>query len=83
MGDKYNTKIPRKLADLFQEYINKNPQLGFNKVSQYILHILQENARKLLESGLEVRKEKPKTITVKTGDYTREELLRFFEEQEK
>ena len=81
MGEKYNTKIPRKLVDLFQEYIMKNPQLGFNKVSQYILSVLQENAKRLLESGLEVGREKPKTVIIESGSYTKEELLRLFEKQ--
>ena len=83
MGDKYNTKIPRKLADLFQEYIEKNPQLGFNKVSQYILHVLQKDAERILESGLEARKETPKTISIKSGSYTKDEILKFFENEGK
>ena len=81
MGEKYNTKIPRKLADLFQEYIEKNPQLGFNKVSQYILYVLQENAKRLLESGLETGREKLKTIKIESGSYTKNELLSLFEER--
>jgi len=42
--EKYSMKIPKKLKDLFQEYINKNPDLGFNKVSQFALFILQQKA---------------------------------------
>lgn len=37
-------KIPKKLKDLFQEYIDKNPDLGFNKVSQFALFVLQQKA---------------------------------------
>ncbi len=42
--EKYSMKIPKKLKDLFQEYINENPNLGFNKVSQFVLFILQQKA---------------------------------------
>ena len=42
--EKYSMKIPRKLRDLFQEYIDKNPGLGFNKVSQFALFVLQQKA---------------------------------------
>jgi len=45
--DRYTMKIPRDLKDLFQKYIEKNPGLGFNKVSQLVLHILQEKAFEL------------------------------------
>ena len=43
-SDKYSMKIPKKLKDLFQQYIDKNPDLGFNKVSQFALFILQQKA---------------------------------------
>ena len=44
MSDKYTMKMPAELKKLFQEYIDKNPDLGFRKVSQFALHILQEKA---------------------------------------
>lgn len=47
MSDKYTMKIPAELKKLFQEYIDKNPDLGFRKVSQFALHILQEKAIKI------------------------------------
>lgn len=48
MSDKrYTMKIPRDLRDFFQQYIDKNPEIGFNKVSQLALHILQEKAFEL------------------------------------
>jgi len=50
MSDKYTMKIPAELKKLFQEYIDKNPDLGFRKVSQFALHILQEKA-------IEIKKE--------------------------
>ena len=42
--EKYSMKIPKKLKELFQEYIDKNPDLGFTKVSQFALFILQQKA---------------------------------------
>ena len=44
MSNKYTMKIPAELKKLFQDYIDKNPDLGFRKVSQFALHILQEKA---------------------------------------
>ncbi|MFW9990212.1 MAG: hypothetical protein ACFFC3_16345 [Candidatus Odinarchaeota archaeon] len=41
---KYSMKIPKQLKDLFQEYIDKNPDLGFTTVSQFALFILQQKA---------------------------------------
>jgi recombinational DNA repair protein RecR len=52
-ADKYTMKIPKELKNLFQDYIDKNPGLGFKKVSQFALHILQQKAieiKKELES---------------------------------
>ena len=48
LGD-YNMKIPRELADFFERYIKKNPQLGYRKISQIILHILQNKAKDLMK----------------------------------
>ena len=45
--ERYTMKIPRLLADFFQEYIDRNPELGFNKISQLALYILQEKAFEL------------------------------------
>jgi hypothetical protein len=41
---KYSMKIPKNLKDLFQEYIDKNPDLGFTTVSQFLLFVLQQKA---------------------------------------
>ena len=49
MVDNYNMKIPRELADLFQRYINEHEELGFRKISQFVLHILREEAKKLID----------------------------------
>lgn len=58
MSNKYTMKIPAELKDLFQEYIDKNPGLGFRKVSQFALHILQEKA-------IEIKKELKKNSSKK------------------
>lgn len=53
--DRYTMKIPRELADFFQKYIDNNPELGFNKISQLALHILQDKVfdlKKELEEKL-------------------------------
>ncbi|MHA1232414.1 MAG: hypothetical protein ACTSPQ_17420 [Candidatus Helarchaeota archaeon] len=45
--DRYTMKIPRELKEFFQQYIDKNPDLGFKTVSQFALHILQQKAFEL------------------------------------
>lgn len=45
--DRYTMKIPRDLRDFLQKYIKENPELGFNKVSQLALYILQEKVFEL------------------------------------
>ena len=74
-------KIPRELADFFEEYIEKNPKLGYRKISQIILHILQNKARELMkEQGIIESKEK--IITLSTGAYSKEELQKIVKNME-
>jgi hypothetical protein len=48
---KYHTiKIPMELKEFFQKYITLNPGLGFGKVSKYVLHILQDEAKRILKN---------------------------------
>lgn len=54
MEDKYTLKIPIELKDLFQKYIERNPSLGFKKVSRYILHLLQNEANRILNNNPEL-----------------------------
>jgi len=49
MGDKYNIKIPRELADLFQQYIDKHKELGYTTVSQYIIELLRTDAKRIID----------------------------------
>lgn len=81
MGDSYNMKIPQDLANFFQKYIDTHKELGYKFVSQYVLHILQDHAKELLTLEDKIKKEKKEGITLKTGTYTKEELLKLFEEQ--
>lgn len=46
---KYTIRIPENLKILFQNYIDKYPSLGFDKVSQLVLHVLQREAKEILE----------------------------------
>ncbi len=49
MGDKYNIKIPRELAELFQQYIDKHKELGYTTVSQFILEVLRNEAKRIID----------------------------------
>jgi len=48
MSDKYTMQFPVELKRLLQEYIEKNPEIGFKKVSKLILHIVQEFAIEIM-----------------------------------
>ncbi|MGV9141682.1 MAG: hypothetical protein ACOC1X_01955 [Promethearchaeota archaeon] len=52
--DYYSLKIPNELRVLFEKYIEKYKYLGFKNVSQFILHICQEEARKILKENPEL-----------------------------
>jgi len=45
----YNMKIPRELADLFEKYIEKNKELGYRTISQYVMEILRKEAKKIID----------------------------------
>jgi len=49
--DYYTMKIPKKLKNFFEKYLRKHPDLGFNLVSQFIHHILREEAKKLINES--------------------------------
>ena len=54
--DYYTMKIPNSLRDLFRRYIEKYESLGFKKVSQFALHILQKEAEKILIDNPDIEK---------------------------
>lgn len=78
MGSGYNMKIPQELADFFQKHIDEHKELGYKFVSQYVLHVLQDHARDLLNLNLpKTRKEN--IVTLKSGTYTKEEIQKLLE----
>ena len=82
MAKDYSMKIPGELADTFQKFIDRNSGLGYRKVSQYIQYILRNKAKEILQSNYEVKLEVEKSITLKSGTYSRDELRKLLEEQE-
>jgi len=48
MGD-YNMKIPRGIADLFESYIEKHPELGYRTISQFIIEVLRVKAKEIID----------------------------------
>jgi len=74
MAKDYSMKIPRKLADTFQKFIDNNPELGYRKVSQYIQHILQDKAGEIIKKNYTIGKSESKIIKLESGNYTKEEL---------
>jgi hypothetical protein len=73
MVNKYTLKIPQKLVDVFQSYLDKHPELGYTFVSEFIRDVVREQAKELLED-LKGNKEKEEKIKISEGEYTREEL---------
>lgn len=82
LEESYSMKIPRKLADLFEKFIEKNPNLGYRKVSQYVLYVLQDHARELLANNFEIKPKREKVIDLKSGIYSKEALQRILEDME-
>jgi len=78
MTDKYNLKIPLDLVDFFQNYLNEHKELGFTFVSKFLLHILQNEAKKLMEKMHEKKEEK--RITLPSGTYSKEDIEKLFSE---
>lgn len=79
MGDYYNMKLPQELADFFQEYIKEHKELGFRFVSQYALHLLQQEAKRVSQEKKENLKNENKTITIRSGTYSKEDIKKLLE----
>lgn len=75
MADKYTLKVPQGLADFFQKYIDKHPELGYTFVSQYLLHVLREKAEEIMLSL------KDKKIKLEERTYSKEDLKKLLEEK--
>ena len=54
--DYYNLNIPNELRILYEGYILKHPNLGFKSVSQYLLHVLQDKAEKIVRDNPDLKK---------------------------
>lgn len=52
--DYYTMNFPNELRFLFEAYIMKYKSLGFKNVSQFALHLLQEEAKKIMISDPEI-----------------------------
>lgn len=53
----YTMNIPNELRRLFEKYIEKNYFLGFKNVSQFILHLCQEEAIEIVRDDPELKAE--------------------------
>ncbi len=47
---RFHLKIPMEISEVLKNYIEENPLLGFKKVSRYILFILQNEVKKILDN---------------------------------
>jgi len=63
----YNLSVPNELRILFEAYISKYPHLGFKNVSQYLLHILQIEAKKIIQEDKDLKE--IKEITLSSGTW--------------
>ncbi|MFX1444120.1 MAG: hypothetical protein ACFFHV_11945 [Promethearchaeota archaeon] len=54
--DYYTLNIPNELRMLYEAYITKYSNLGFKSVSQYLLHILQTKAEKIMKNNPDFKK---------------------------
>lgn len=69
--DYYSLNIPNELRILYEAYISKHPNLGFKNVSQYLLHILQGKAEKILKENPDLKK--IEEIKLSSGTYKLQE----------
>lgn len=79
MTDGYNMKIPQDLADFIQKYISEHPELGMRFVSQYVVQILREDIRQIMNNYPKKKKEE-KRITLSSGNYTKEDIEKLFKD---
>lgn len=82
MGDSYSMKIPIDLAEFFQKYIDDHKELGYRFVSQYVLHILQDHAKVLLNKSNVSIEKKETNIKLNSGTYSKEELQKILANME-
>jgi hypothetical protein len=79
MVDKYTLKVPQDLADVFQNYLDEHPELGYTFVSEFMRDILRDKSQELKQ---DLKKEKKsKIIKLESGEYTIQDLMRLIEEK--
>ncbi len=55
---KYDLKINYALYEVFRDYLNENPQLGFRSVSEFLNSILRKKAIEILNSKKDKKNKK-------------------------
>lgn len=65
--DYYTMNFPNELRMLFEAYIRKFPNLGYKNVSQFVLTLLQTEARKIISENPDLAK--IKEIKISSGTY--------------
>ncbi len=58
---KYDLKINYELFEVFKDYFDDNPQLGYHSVSELLNSILRERAVQILNSKKSKNKKKKKS----------------------
>jgi len=54
MVSTYTLKVPNDLRELFEKYIEKFPNLGYKKISKFIIHLLEKEATKIVKTHPEL-----------------------------
>ncbi len=53
---KYDLKINYELFEVFRDYLNDNPKLGYRSVSEFLNSILRQRAVQILDSKKDKKK---------------------------
>ena len=69
--DYYTMNFPNELRILFEAYIRKFPNLGYKNVSQFVLTLLQIEAKKIITDNPDLAK--IKEIKLSSGTYVLQE----------
>ena len=69
--DYYTMNFPNNMRFLFELYIRKFSNLGYNNVSQFVLHLLQQKAEEILKENPDLRE--IKEIKMPSGTYILQE----------
>jgi len=47
---KYGLKLNYELYEVFRNYLNKHPELGYRSVSEFLNEIIRDKAKEILQS---------------------------------